>query len=69
MKVKRPELTASHYQPFHGEYETIMTRNLNYYHKMVNIAVHLGADRDRAEKELNESLHFEINLANVSIHI
>lgn len=33
---------------------------------MVDIAVILGADPDRARKELRESLEFEIKLANVS---
>ena len=38
-----------------------------YYDYQVDIAVLLGADRSRAEKELKESLEFEIKLANVSI--
>lgn len=33
---------------------------------MVDISVLFGADRDRATKELKESLEFEIKLANVS---
>lgn len=33
---------------------------------MVDIAVLFGADRDRATRELKESLEFEIKLANVS---
>lgn len=37
-----------------------------YYKYMVDIAVILGADPDRARKELKESLEFEIKLANVS---
>lgn len=37
-----------------------------YYKYMVDIAVILGADPDRAGKELKESLEFEIKLANVS---
>lgn len=37
-----------------------------YYKYMVDIAVILGADPDRASKELKESLEFEIKLANVS---
>lgn len=36
------------------------------YSYMVDIAVMFGADRDRAQKELKESLEFEIKLANVS---
>lgn len=32
---------------------------------MVDIAVILGADKDRAMKELRESLAFEMKLANV----
>lgn len=36
-----------------------------YYRYMVDIAVILGAERKRAEKELMESLKFEIKLANV----
>lgn len=38
-----------------------------YYNYMIDIAVIFGADRDRAEKELKESLEFEIKLANVGI--
>lgn len=37
-----------------------------YYKYMVDIAVILGADPDRARRELKESLEFEIKLANVS---
>lgn len=33
---------------------------------MVDLAVIYGADRERANKELTESLNFEIALANVS---
>lgn len=36
-----------------------------YYDYMVDIAVLFGADRKVAEKELLESLQFEIKLANV----
>lgn len=39
------------------------------YSYMVDIAVLFGADRDRAQKELKESLEFEIKLANVSVFI
>lgn len=35
---------------------------------MVDIAVILGADPERAKTELRESLEFEIKLANVSDH-
>ena len=35
----------------------------SYYNYMVNVAVLLGADRVKAEKELKESLLFEIQLA------
>lgn len=38
-----------------------------YYKYMVDIAVLFGAERSRAEKELRESLEFEITLANVSL--
>lgn len=38
-----------------------------YYDYMVDIATLLGANRDRAEKELKESLEFEIKLANISL--
>lgn len=38
-----------------------------YYNYMVDIAVKLGADRDRATRELKESLEFEIALANISL--
>uniref|UniRef100_A0A1B6DD22 Peptidase M13 N-terminal domain-containing protein n=1 Tax=Clastoptera arizonana TaxID=38151 RepID=A0A1B6DD22_9HEMI len=38
-----------------------------YYRYMVDIAVIFGADRARAEKELKESLDFEISLANISL--
>lgn len=37
-----------------------------YYQYMVDIAVLFGADKIDAEKELKESLFFEIKLANVS---
>lgn len=37
-----------------------------YYRYMVDIAVILGADPQRAKNELRESLDFEISLANVS---
>ena len=36
-----------------------------YYKYMVDIAVLFGADRDRATKELKDSLDFEMSLANV----
>lgn len=36
-----------------------------YYEYMVDIAVIFGADKKRAEKELWESLQFEMDLANV----
>lgn len=36
-----------------------------YYDYMVDIAVLFGAERERATKELMESLDFEIKLANV----
>uniref|UniRef100_A0A7G3AIY0 Putative m13 family peptidase n=1 Tax=Lutzomyia longipalpis TaxID=7200 RepID=A0A7G3AIY0_LUTLO len=38
-----------------------------YYSYMVDLAVIYGADRPRAEKELNDSLAFEIKLANISL--
>ncbi|XP_065215808.1 neprilysin-2 isoform X2 [Planococcus citri] len=38
-----------------------------YYKYMVDIAVLFGADRNRATKELRESLDFEIQLANISL--
>lgn len=37
-----------------------------YYKYMVDVAVIFGANRNRAERELKESLGFEIKLANVS---
>lgn len=37
-----------------------------YYAYMVNTAVIFGADRKRAERELNDTLNFEIALAKVS---
>ncbi|XP_059218296.1 neprilysin-2 isoform X2 [Stomoxys calcitrans] len=37
-----------------------------YYEYMVDMAVLFGADKDRATKELAESLQFEMNLANIS---
>lgn len=37
-----------------------------YHEYMVDVAVFLGADRDRATEQLFESLQFEIELANVS---
>lgn len=36
-----------------------------YYEYMVDMAVIYGADRPRAERELMESLEFEMALANV----
>ncbi|XP_050295817.1 neprilysin-2 isoform X1 [Anthonomus grandis grandis] len=38
-----------------------------YYEYMVDIAVLFGANRDRATKELKESLEFEMKLANISL--
>ncbi|XP_055324267.1 neprilysin-2-like [Sitodiplosis mosellana] len=38
-----------------------------YYEYMVDIAVIYGADRNRAERELMESLQFEMKLANISL--
>ena len=40
-----------------------------YYEYMVDIAVICGSDRKRAERELMESLEFEMKLANVSCRI
>lgn len=37
-----------------------------YYENMIYFANKLGAERDRAAKELKESLDFEIRLAEVS---
>lgn len=37
-----------------------------YYKYMVDMSVIFGAQKSRAEKELKESLEFEIALANVS---
>lgn len=37
-----------------------------YYEYMVDVAVIFGADRSRAEKEMKDSLEFEMQLANVS---
>lgn len=39
-----------------------------YYDYMVDVAILFGADRERAVKELRESLDFEIALANVSFY-
>ena len=39
-----------------------------YYKYLVDIAVILGANRDRAVKEIHESIEFEMQLANVSVH-
>ena len=41
----------------------------SYYDYMVDFAVIFGAKRARAEKELRDSLEFEIQLANVSIKL
>lgn len=38
----------------------------SYYRYMVDVAVQLGATRDRAEIELKQSLEFEVNLAKIS---
>lgn len=37
-----------------------------YYEYMIDIAVIYGAERSRAERELKESIEFEMKLANVS---
>jgi hypothetical protein len=37
-----------------------------YYKYLVDIAVTLGADKNRAIKEIHDSLEFEMKLANVS---
>lgn len=39
----------------------------SYYEYMVDMAVIFGAERTRAERELMDSLNFEIALANVNI--
>ena len=39
-----------------------------YYSFMVDIAVMLGAKKDRAMTELKKSLHFEMKLAEVRYH-
>lgn len=38
-----------------------------YYEYMVDVAVIYGAERSRAERELLDSLNFEIALANVRV--
>ncbi|XP_018319545.1 neprilysin-2 isoform X2 [Agrilus planipennis] len=38
-----------------------------YYNYMVDISVMFGADKERAKKELEDSLNFEIQLANISL--
>lgn len=38
-----------------------------YFNYMIDVATILGANRSRAEKELRESLQFEIKLAEVII--
>jgi hypothetical protein len=38
-----------------------------YYKYVVDIAVILGANRDRATKEIADSIEFEMKLANVSV--
>lgn len=40
-----------------------------YYEYMIDIAVIYGADRSRAERELMESIEFEMKLANVSVEL
>jgi hypothetical protein len=37
-----------------------------YYHYMVNVSVHFGADRKQAEQDYSQVLLFEMQLANVS---
>lgn len=50
-----------------------LTKGLNdkivkaYSEYMVDMAVIYGAERERAERELMDSLNFEIALANVSV--
>ncbi|XP_067648018.1 neprilysin-2 isoform X5 [Eurosta solidaginis] len=46
-----------------GFNETLVS---SYYDYMVDIAVLFGADKERAKKELRESIDFEIALANIS---
>jgi hypothetical protein len=38
-----------------------------YYKYIVDVAVILGANRERATKEIGESIEFEMKLANVSV--
>ena len=58
-------------QPFLGLEHDYLTQGFKdsfvdaYYRYMVDIAVILGADKARAEKELKESLEFEMKLAKV----
>lgn len=40
-----------------------------YFKYMVDLAVTLGANRDQAKKELNQTLVFEIELAKVLLNV
>ena len=40
-----------------------------YYRYLVDIAIALGADKATAQKDMKETLEFEMKLANVSIII
>lgn len=63
------------YQPYLGFSHEYLIKGLEdetvkaYLKYMVDFAVAFGADRERAEKELNETLQFTIDLAKVRICI
>ncbi|XP_057331036.1 neprilysin-2-like [Microplitis mediator] len=60
--------------PYFGLFPPIITKGpenklvKSYKKYIIDLAVLLGADRRSAKKELNESLSFEMKLANISLH-
>lgn len=63
MQIDQPALGLSREYLINGLNSTIVRAYSEY---MIDMAVLYGADRARAEKELMDSLNFEIKLANVS---
>ncbi|XP_057330914.1 neprilysin-2-like [Microplitis mediator] len=66
MYLDQPSLELSREYLIEGLANKIVNE---YYRYMVDIAVILGADRKRAEKELLESLEFEMKLAKISLPV
>lgn len=62
MQIDQPTLGLSREYILKGNNDTIVRA---YHEYMVDVAVIMGADRDRAWTQLNDSLQFEMALANV----